>query len=262
MFLYFPKKLCPQPSHYGRGKFHYKNEIDLRHSFPPSLFKARLLFVIIPYTLQYYHSMSEPLINSPVKHWCEFEFISKTVKNPNIHIKGNYSYYSAYWDQGFERCVVRYLHDKPSTVDKPIDQLYIGNFVCFGAECVIMMGGNQLHRTDWISAFPFDTRSFVPAGDTIIGDGCWIGSRAMIMQGVTLGEGAVVATGAVVTKDVPSYAVVGGVPAKIIKYRFPEADIETLLALKLYDLDEKLFLKMREQLQTDDVTTLINNLAN
>ena len=63
--------------------------------------------------------MSEPLINSPVKHWCEFEFISKTVKNPNIHIKGNYSYYSAYWDQGFERCVVRYLHDKPSTIDKP-----------------------------------------------------------------------------------------------------------------------------------------------
>ena len=128
--------------------------------------------------------MSEKLINSPVNHWCEFEFISKTVKNPNIHIKGNYSYYSAYWDQGFERCVVRYLHDKPATPEKPIDQLYIGNFVCFGAECVIMMGGNQLHRTDWISAFPFDTRSFVPAGDTVIGDGCWIGSRAMIMQGV------------------------------------------------------------------------------
>lgn len=147
--------------------------------------------------------MDTPLINTPVRHWCEFEFISKTVKNPNIHIKGNYSYYSAYWDQGFERCVVRYLHDKPSTPDKPIDQLYIGNFVCFGAECVIMMGGNQLHRPDWISIFPFDTRSFLAAGDTIIADGCWIGSRAMIMQGVKIGEGAVVATGAVVTKDVP-----------------------------------------------------------
>ncbi len=83
-----------------------------------------------------------------------------------------------------------------------------------------------------------------------------IGSRAMIMQGVQLGEGAVVATGAVVTKDVPPYAVVGGVPAKIIKHRFPEADIEKLLTLKLYDLDEKQFLKMREQLQTDDVDTL------
>lgn len=157
----------------------------------------------------------DPLINSPVKHWCEFEFISKTVKNPNIHIKGNYSYYSAFWDQGFERCVVRYLHDKASTAEKPIDQLYIGNFVCFGAECVIMMGGNQLHRSDWISTFPFDTRSFLPAGDTIIGDGCWIGSRAMIMQGVTLGEGAIVATGAIVTQNVPPYTIVGGVPAKV-----------------------------------------------
>ena len=195
--------------------------------------------------------------DSPVKHWCEFEFISKTVKNPNIHIRGNYSYYSAYWDSGFERCVVRYLHDKPSTVERPIDQLYIGNFVSFGAECVIMMGGNQLHRTDWIAAFPFDTRSFVAAGDTIIGDGCWIGSRAMIMQGVTLGEGAVVATGAVVTKDVPAYAIVAGVPAQVIKYRFPTDAIEKLCSAKIYDLDEKVFLKIREKLQSEDVDALL-----
>ena len=80
------------------------------------------------------------------------------------------------------------------------------------------------------------------------------------MQGVEIGEGAEVETGAVVTKDVPPYAVVGGVPAKIIKYRFPEADIEKLLTLKLYDLDEKQFLKMREQLQTDDVKKLFNFL--
>ena len=154
--------------------------------------------------------------------------------------------------------MVRYLHDKPSTPEKPIDQLYIGNFVCFGAECVIMMGGNQLHRPDWISTFPFDTRSFLPAGDTVIGDGCWIGSRAMIMQGVTLGEGAVVATGAVVTQDVPPYAIVGGVPAKVIKYRFSEEDIEKLLSLKLYEMDEKQFLKMREKLQTNNVADLLN----
>ena len=62
----------------------------------------------------------------------------------------------------------------------------------------------------------------------------------MIMQGVKIGEGAVVATGAVVTKDVP-YAIVGGVPAKIIKYRFPQEQIEKLLALKIYDLDENKF---------------------
>ena len=127
-----------------------------------------------------------------------------------------------------------------------------------------MMGGNQLHRPDWISTFPFDTRSFLPAGDTVIGDGCWIGSRAMIMQGVTLGEGAVVATGAVVTKDVPPYAIVGGVPAKVIKYRFSEQEIEKLLSLKLYNIDEKQFLKMREQLQNhelDHLNTLLETLG-
>ena len=158
--------------------------------------------------------------------------------------------------------MVRYLHDKSATADKPIDQLHIGNFVCFGAECVIMMGGNQLHRPDWISTFPFDTRSFLPAGDTVIGDGCWIGSRAMIMQGVELGEGAIVATGAVVTQDVPPYAIVAGVPAKVMKYRFSETEIAQLLALKLYDLDEKYLLKIREQLQSDDVNQLIDFLKN
>jgi len=200
--------------------------------------------------------MTDP-IQSPVKHWCEFEFIAKTVKNPNIHIRGHYSYYSAYWDQGFERCVVRYLHEKPSTIERPIDQLRIGNFVCFGAECIIMMGGNQLHRSDWISTFPFDTRSFLAAGDTVIEDGCWIGSRAILMQGVRLAKGCVIASGSVVTKDVPPYAIVGGNPAQLIRYRFPAQQIEQLLALKLYDLDEKQILEMREVLQTDDIDALV-----
>lgn len=202
----------------------------------------------------------DSLINSPVKHWCEFEFLSKTVKNPNIHIKGNYSYYSAYWDQGFERCAVRYLHEKKSTPKKPVDQLHIGNFVCFGTECIIMMGGNQLHRHDWISSYPFNTKSFVPAGDTIIDDGAWIGSRAMIMPGVHLGEGCVIAAGSVVTKDVPPYALVAGSPAQLIKYRFTADYIEKLLALKLYERDEKQILAMSELLQSDNLEALIQHL--
>lgn len=70
-----------------------------------------------------------------------------------------------------------------------------------------------------------------------IGNDVWIGTDAVIMQGVTVGDGAVVAAGALVTKDVPPYAIVGGVPAKIIRYRFSESDIQFLMELKWWEKD-------------------------
>ena len=70
-----------------------------------------------------------------------------------------------------------------------------------------------------------------------IGNDVWIGCRSVIMDGVTVGDGAIVAAGAVVTKDVPPYAIVGGVPARIIRYRFDENTIRRLLALKWWDYD-------------------------
>jgi acetyltransferase-like isoleucine patch superfamily enzyme len=70
-----------------------------------------------------------------------------------------------------------------------------------------------------------------------IGNDCWIGENAFICGGVSIGDGAVVLAGAVVTKDVPPYAIVGGVPAKIIKYRFDENDIKFLLDFKWWDKD-------------------------
>ncbi|GAL28619.1 chloramphenicol acetyltransferase [Vibrio variabilis] len=144
------------------------------------------------------------------KHWTRFELLHQTVKNKNIHIKGTHSYYSDAYDDGFESSVVRYLHGDEVTKDRQprwaVDQLYIGDYVCIGAEAVILMGGNHTHRADWFSLYPFMDvidEAYQSKGDTHIQDGAWIGMRAMIMPGITLGEGAVVAANSVVTKDVP-----------------------------------------------------------
>lgn len=182
------------------------------------------------------------------KHWTQFELLHQTVKNQNIHIKGSHSYYSDAYDDGFEASVVRYLHGDEHTKDRdprwPIDQLYIGDYVCIGAEAVILMGGNHTHRSDWFSLYPFMEsidEAYQSKDDTYIGDGAWIGMRAMLMPGVTLGEGAIVAANSIVTKDVPPYAIVGGNPAAIIKYRFDETTIHRLLALKMYDWSPEKF---------------------
>ena len=73
----------------------------------------------------------------------------------------------------------------------------------------------------------------------IIGNDVWIGANAIILQGVTIGDGAIIAAGAVVTKDVPPYAIVGGVPAKVIKYRFSDDVILKLLEIKWWDKPEE-----------------------
>ena len=76
-------------------------------------------------------------------------------------------------------------------------------------------------------------------GDIVVGNDVWIGYEAVILSGVTIGDGAIVAARAVVTKDVPPYAIVGGVPAKIIRPRFPEDVIKRLQSLRWWDWPEE-----------------------
>ncbi len=109
--------------------------------------------------------------------------------------------------------------------------LTIGSFCSIAGEVMFVL--NADHRMDTVSTFPFKARYLgeaegITKGDITIGDDVWLGFRATILSGVTIGQGAVVAAGAVVTKDVPPYAIVGGVPARVIRYRFEEDMIEKL----------------------------------
>ena len=116
------------------------------------------------------------------------------------------------------------------------ERLKIGNFCSIAGDVMFIL--NADHSTSTISTFPFKAKCLFTGeleaaskGDIIIDDDVWIGYGATIMSGVHISQGAVIAAGAVVTKDVPPYAIVGGVPAKVIKYRFEPEMIEELLKI-------------------------------
>lgn len=114
-------------------------------------------------------------------------------------------------------------------------RLTIGRFCSIAYGVIIMLGGE--HRTDWVTTFPFSALFETAAhftghpgtkGDVRIGHDVWIGREALILSGVTIGNGAVVAARSVVTKDVPPYEIVGGNPARVLRSRFSESQIEAL----------------------------------
>ena len=98
--------------------------------------------------------------------------------------------------------------------------LIIGNDVMMGPEVRIMTSSHNTVRTD----IPMREQGALPARQVTIGNDVWIGTRVIILPGVTIGSGVIIGAGAVVTKDVPDFAVVGGVPARIIKYRYQSDD--------------------------------------
>lgn len=172
----------------------------------------------------------------------ETVYLKSVVKDPNI-IVGDFTMYKDFVNdpRQFEKNNVLYHY--------PInhDKLVIGKF------CSIACGAKFLftsanHTQMSLSTYPFpiffeewglDVQNITSAwdnkGDIIIGNDVWIGYEAIIMSGVTIGDGAIIGTRAVVTKDVPPYTIVGGVPAKLIRKRFSDDDIAALLKMKWWD---------------------------
>ncbi len=123
------------------------------------------------------------------------------------------------------------------------EQLHIGNFVSIAPGVQFLMGVN--HQLETYTTFPFysrlverSTRDALVRGPIIIDDEVWLGTNALIMSGVHIGKGAIVAACAIVTKDVPPYAIVGGNPARIIKMRHSPEVIEALMGIDLNTLSD------------------------
>lgn len=181
-----------------------------------------------------------PTDKYPIKGNNVVQFIKNTTTRPNI-IVGDYSYYDARNGESFEDQVL-YHYDFFG------DRLVIGKFCAIAPGVTFIMNGAN-HRMDGISTYPFNifgegwekhtpTLNQLPfKGDTIIGNDVWVGMDTVIMPGINIGDGAIVAAKSVITKDVEPYTIVGGNPAQKIKERFPEQIINKLLEIQWWDLN-------------------------
>lgn len=143
------------------------------------------------------------------------------------------------------------------------EKLEIGKFCQISGHSHFLLGGE--HPVHFLTTYPIEEKilkkgvSSRTKGPIVVCDEVWIGCNALIMSGVTIGKGAIVAAGAVVTKDVPPYSIVGGVPAKVLRYRFSQRIIDKLLS---FDLDYSKIVKSNlvlEEVNESNIDSFIND---
>ncbi len=189
-------------------------------------------------------------------------FLKAVVTAPNIEV-GEYSYYNdPKGPEHFQTHCVKYHFDFIG------DKLIIGKFCAFATDIQFIMNGAN-HAMTGFSTFPFnvfangwkngfDMNTITQGlrGDTIVGHDVWIGRGATIMPGVTIGHGSIIGAMAVVAKDVPPYSIVVGNPAQIVRRRFGDATIETLLDLAWWDWPIETVSKALNAIRGNDLDAL------
>jgi virginiamycin A acetyltransferase len=168
----------------------------------------------------------------PLNGYEKLIFLKNFIKVSNIHV-GDYTYFDdrRYGPEHFEEYNVLYNYDFSKV------KLVIGKFCAIAAETRFIMTGD--HKLDAISTYPFpifgngwessfNIHDLPVKGDIIVGNDVWFGYDSLVMNGVTIGNGAIIAARAVVVKDVPAYSIVAGNPAKVVKMRFDDKTIERL----------------------------------
>ena len=185
-------------------------------------------------------------------------FLRNFVTRPNIEV-GEYTYYDD--PKGVEQFEENVLYHFEFIGDR----LIIGRFCSIAAETrFIMNGGN--HATDWFATFPFPVfgngwETAMPErwpyrGDTVVGHDVWIGYGTTVMPGVTIGNGAIIATRSVVTKNVEPFAIIGGNPAELIRYRFDAETRRALSAIAWWDWDVEKITKNVRAICSGDIQAL------
>lgn len=190
-------------------------------------------------------------------------YLKSVITNPNIII-GDYTIYNDFVTDPtkFEQNNVLYHYP----VNK--DKLIVGKYcsIACGAKFMFTSGN---HKITSLSTYPFPifyeewelnscdiTNAWDNNGDIVIGNDVWIGYEAVIMQGVHIGDGAIIGTRAVVTKDVPPYTIVGGIPAKEIRKRFSEDIIAKLIKLKWWNWDDVTVKKNLQNIMSGNINLI------